>query len=196
MRIELLSLTLTLAALTACAGARKTARVEPLAPPVAPLVAERLELARPSSLEPLGCPIYAGDDRPDYDSQGLDCLVKWLREARTYLDDGGAPTAHTNAAAIEKNRALALKLAARTSNWLKNARFDTATAKPRAKTASAVELKDALESQQRYLNGVVYFQKGDYAAARVEWLLAKKLNPSNTDAKAGLAMLDKLDAGL
>ena len=50
----------------------------------------------------------------------------------------------------------------------------------------------ARQSQQHYLSGMVYFQKGDYEKARDEWLLAKQLDPTNADAEAGLEHIDKL----
>lgn len=180
MRLALIMLTLSL---TACSGARKTARVEPLAPEAGPLVATLLTA-------PVGCPIYDGVDRPDYDSQGLDCLVKWIQEAQSYLAAGGKPTVHTNAANIEKNRALARKLGARIETWLTGARPG------RRREAVPVPRKvapvDEQASQQSYLSGMIYYQRGEYEKARAEWLMAVKLDPSNSDAKAGLARLDKL----
>lgn len=50
----------------------------------------------------------------------------------------------------------------------------------------------ARQSQQHYLSGMVYYQKGDYEKARDEWLLAKQFDPANTDAEAGLVRLEKL----
>ena len=41
-------------------------------------------------------------------------------------------------------------------------------------------------SQQSYLEGVIYYQKGDYEKARDKWLHAKQLDPGNSDAIAGL----------
>lgn len=192
------------AALTACAGPRRTARVEPLAPPLAATVerglsADRLAVIEPLLLEPLGCPIYAGDDRPDYDSQGLDCLVKWMREASTYLAKGGEPTAYTSQKTFEKNRALARKLAARVEAWVEKARPDVASAPvpdDRRDPAPAPETLVAAgrESQQRFLNGIIYYQKGESEKARKEWLQAVKLDPSNADARAALAKLDSLSS--
>lgn len=47
-------------------------------------------------------------------------------------------------------------------------------------------------SQQAYLAGMIYFQKGDYDKARDEWTRAKQLDPSNSDADAGLKKIDQL----
>jgi tetratricopeptide (TPR) repeat protein len=48
------------------------------------------------------------------------------------------------------------------------------------------------QSQQAYLEGVIYYQKGDYEKARDKWMRAKQLDPSNTDAAAGLEKIEKL----
>lgn len=45
------------------------------------------------------------------------------------------------------------------------------------------------QSQQHYLSGVVFFQKGDYGKAQAEWTLACRLDPANVDAQAGLKRL-------
>ncbi|PIR16178.1 MAG: hypothetical protein COV48_10330 [Elusimicrobia bacterium CG11_big_fil_rev_8_21_14_0_20_64_6] len=47
-------------------------------------------------------------------------------------------------------------------------------------------------SQQSYLEGVIYYQKGDYEKARDKWLHAKQLDPANSDALAGLEKIEKL----
>jgi len=50
-------------------------------------------------------------------------------------------------------------------------------------------------SQQHYLSGVIFFQKGDYEKARDEWNLAVQLDPGNSDARAGLERIEKLYGG-
>lgn len=57
-------------------------------------------------------------------------------------------------------------------------------------TQSAESNKQA--SQQAYLEGVIYYQKGDYEKARDKWLHAKQLDPANSDALAGLEKIEKL----
>ncbi|MBI4678960.1 MAG: radical SAM protein [Elusimicrobia bacterium] len=52
--------------------------------------------------------------------------------------------------------------------------------------------KDRRASQQHYLSGVIYFQKGDYMKARDEWVLSRQLDPSNDDALAGLKRVEVL----
>ena len=55
--------------------------------------------------------------------------------------------------------------------------------------ARAVEDRD---SQQYYLEGVIYYQKGDYEKARRVWNEAVRLDPGNADAKAGLERIEKI----
>lgn len=47
-------------------------------------------------------------------------------------------------------------------------------------------------SQQAYLEGIIYYQKNDYDKAREKWMHAKQLDPSNSDAAAGLEKIEKL----
>lgn len=60
---------------------------------------------------------------------------------------------------------------------------------------------DTLEraAQQAYLEGVIYYQKGDYEKAGERWRKAKELAPKGSeaasDADAGLKNLDKLGVG-
>ena len=51
---------------------------------------------------------------------------------------------------------------------------------------------DAMSSQQLYLEGVIYYQKGDYEKARERWKKSAQLDPGNGDAKAGLERIEKL----
>lgn len=184
MNIKSVLLAASIATMTACVGSRQPVRLESAASsletPLAPL-----------SAEPLGCPVYAGDDRPDYDAQALDCIVKWLAEAREYRAKGGKPTKNTSLERFEGNRAAARKLSARLSNWLEKTRFDFPLAPTQSGSVARTPTISVAgqESQQRYLSGLILFQKGDTEGARREWLLAKQLDPSNADAKAALERL-------
>ena len=187
MNIKIISLAALIVTQTACVGPGKSAKLEPVTPALA---ADLTSL----STEPLGCAVYAGDDSPNYDAQALDCIVKWMGEAREYLAKGGRPTKYTSPESFESNRATAQKLAVRVSAWLGKTRFDAAAAP--AGGAKPVRTSSTLiasqESQQRYLNGIIFFQKGDNEGARREWLLAKQLDPANADAQAGLDRLEKV----
>lgn len=48
------------------------------------------------------------------------------------------------------------------------------------------------QSGQAYLAGMIYFQQGNYEKAREEFMRAKQLDPSNTDAIGGLERIEKL----
>ena len=57
---------------------------------------------------------------------------------------------------------------------------------------SETRSEDQRRSQQHYLSGVIYYDKGDYAKARDEWSTALRIDPDNVDAAAGLARVDRL----
>jgi tetratricopeptide (TPR) repeat protein len=57
---------------------------------------------------------------------------------------------------------------------------------------SEARSEDQRSSQQHYLTGVVYYDKGDYAKAREEWSAALRLDPDNADAATGLTRVDRL----
>jgi tetratricopeptide (TPR) repeat protein len=63
---------------------------------------------------------------------------------------------------------------------------------PAAATPAGTSDSAKQQSEQAYLSGVIYYQKGDYEKARDKWLSAKQLDPSNADAVAGLEKIDKL----
>lgn len=66
--------------------------------------------------------------------------------------------------------------------------------RPVAKEDQAARAAAALRaSQQHYLSGVIYFQKGAYAKAREEWRKSAELDPANTDARAGLDRLGEME---
>jgi hypothetical protein len=48
------------------------------------------------------------------------------------------------------------------------------------------------QARQRYLSGMVFFEKGDYEKALKEWELARELDPEDRDVAAGLARVRKL----
>ncbi|HAZ08792.1 MAG TPA: hypothetical protein DCZ01_09795 [Elusimicrobia bacterium] len=69
----------------------------------------------------------------------------------------------------------------------------TTAAMPEAAPPVAVSNENAKQqSGQAYLEGVIYYQKGDYDKARDKWLHAKQLDPGNSDAVAGLEKIEKL----
>ena len=146
--------------------------------------------------EPLGCAMYADEaGRPDHDAQSLQCIVDWLRRAQDYLARGGKPTKYTNQAAFDDYRARARTLNARLTKYLAQTRWQGQDGEPApvAAPAAAPAAEDALrQSEQAYLSGIIYFQKGDYDGAHAQWKRALQLNSGNDDAKAGLERIDAL----
>jgi Flp pilus assembly protein CpaB len=61
-----------------------------------------------------------------------------------------------------------------------------------AKAPANVALPPA---QQHYLEGVKYFQNGNYEKARGEWKAAKKLDPANAEVAAGLERIERILSG-
>ncbi|MBI3554356.1 MAG: hypothetical protein HY077_17805 [Elusimicrobia bacterium] len=60
---------------------------------------------------------------------------------------------------------------------------------PMRTAARTTKPKDAAaqrQAQQHFLSGLIFFQKGDAAKAREEWLLAQKLDPGDPEAPAAL----------
>jgi len=51
------------------------------------------------------------------------------------------------------------------------------------------------EAAKRYLKGLGLFQAGEYDKARAEWVVAKQLDPSNSNADAGLRRIDQMFGG-
>ena len=52
--------------------------------------------------------------------------------------------------------------------------------------------ENRMASQQHYLEGLKYFQNANYEKARDEWTIAKQLDPSNSDADAGMKRMEQL----
>jgi Flp pilus assembly protein TadD len=65
---------------------------------------------------------------------------------------------------------------------------------PEAPVTEAAPSSDR-DAQQAYLEGVIYFQKGDYEMARARWLKSRDLAPRGSDsARDAQAGLEKIDA--
>lgn len=162
----------------------ETAVALPIAPAMGAAAALTPELQRLSTaFEPLNCMIYAGDDRPDQDVAGVKCLLSTVQQTQYFVSKGGKPTQFINPAAFDHDRETARMLLKRLDKYFADAKYGDGEVSPDAHA----------QSEQAYLNGVIYFQKGDYELARKEWTRALKLDPASDDAKAGLSMLDKLE---
>lgn len=58
-----------------------------------------------------------------------------------------------------------------------------------------VSEENRLAAQQHYLEGLKYFQNSNYDKARDEWSIAKQLDPTNADTRAGLKRIEQILAG-
>lgn len=137
-----------------------------------------------------------------YDPKSADQLVARAKEQTRRESAAKARAAEAAKARAEdrkKQREEEARLAEETKKReeeekAKAAAAGTTAAQPPAAgappAASAESNKQA--SQQAYLEGVIYYQKGDYEKARDKWLHAKQLDPSNSDAIAGLEKIEKL----
>lgn len=102
--------------------------------------------------------------------------------------------AHADANAVMSVRAKLYGRKAVVYRYAKNMKSPTPqslkTAPPaqRAAPQPAVQ-RDPQMSQQLYLEGVIFYQKGDSAKTRERWEQALALDPKNDDARAGLEKL-------
>ncbi len=59
------------------------------------------------------------------------------------------------------------------------------------KPVSSKKSEDNRRRAQKHWNaGIIYFQAGDYAKSRDEWLLCRQFDPGNSDCQTGLQRLD------
>lgn len=81
------------------------------------------------------------------------------------------------------------------ADQLSGVRPPDTTTRRRESPPPAPGVRQPQESQMRYLNGVILYQKGNYLGAQKEWNAALQLDPENDDARAGLQKLEKLLSG-
>ncbi|HAH31310.1 MAG TPA: hypothetical protein DCL44_03235 [Elusimicrobia bacterium] len=65
----------------------------------------------------------------------------------------------------------------------------------KARQPQGITEENRLAAQQHYLEGLKYFQNANYDKARDEWTISKQLDPSNSDAGAGLKRIEQILAG-
>ncbi|MDD5627610.1 MAG: von Willebrand factor type A domain-containing protein [Elusimicrobia bacterium] len=71
-------------------------------------------------------------------------------------------------------------------------RAAAAPASPAQGPALPASEENRRQSQQYYLSGIIYYDKGDFEKARNEWAHALQLDPDNPDAQAGLQRIYNL----
>ncbi|MDE2491231.1 MAG: hypothetical protein KGM24_10315 [Elusimicrobia bacterium] len=138
-----------------------------------------------------------------YDPAAADQLIARAKEQKIREADAkkqAAERAKEQAAAAKKkaadeaaSAAEEKKKAAEQAAVAQSSAPAEAPAEPAAPALTSADAKK--QSQQNYLEGVIAFERGDYQTARNKWLRAKELDPSNSDAVAGLDKIDKLYGG-
>ena len=58
--------------------------------------------------------------------------------------------------------------------------------------AGRVSAEASEASRQKYIEGLEAFNQDDYERAREAWIVAKQLDPGNTDADMGLRKVEEL----
>ena len=58
--------------------------------------------------------------------------------------------------------------------------------------ATRVSAEASAASRQKYIEGLDAFNQDDYERARAAWIVAKQLDPGNTDADLGLRKVEEL----
>lgn len=71
----------------------------------------------------------------------------------------------------------------------------TSSSTSAANQKSIITEQNRISAQQHWQNGVKYLQSGDYQKAKDELLIAKKLDPSNSDVDAALKRIDQILSG-
>ncbi len=120
----------------------------------------------------------ASDDSVHARIDEVQCVSGWLERNA----DLGRSKDASGRKIYQKERKRARTLLKKIDGWVGSAEDQTPVVSDDAKR----------RAQQHYLSGIIYFQKGDYEKARDEWLLARKLDPSNDDVRAALGRVDRL----
>lgn len=66
---------------------------------------------------------------------------------------------------------------------------------PEAPKPEATSEDNKRQAMKHWHNGIIFFQKLDYAKARDEWLLCKQYDPTNKDCQDGLQRIDNTYGG-
>lgn len=61
-----------------------------------------------------------------------------------------------------------------------------------AAKAGKASAEDLVKAKEHYLEGLKYFQNGNYKKAKAEWEAAAKLTPNDRDVKAGLKRIEAI----
>jgi tetratricopeptide (TPR) repeat protein len=141
-----------------------------------------------------------------YDQRAADQLGARAREQIRREDEAKKQRAVAAKQREEAEKARAAELAKAEAAAKAKADADAKAAAASAATSTGTAKTDAgqtpatlgtseenkRQSQQYYLSGIIYYDKGDYEKARNEWTHSLQLDPANPDAKAGLERINNL----
>ena len=112
----------------------------------------------------------------------LKCIVEWM----TDYSARGSKFDKSDLSLYEKERVRARYVIRKLSKWVESVH---------ALGHKAVSEDEHLKSQQKYLSGILSFQKGDFDGAGKQWREALDLDPSNDDARVGIERIGKMMSG-
>ena len=61
-----------------------------------------------------------------------------------------------------------------------------------AAAAGKASAEDLIKAKELYMEGLKYFQNGNYEKAKAEWIAAAKLTPNDKDVNAGLKRIEAI----
>lgn len=61
-----------------------------------------------------------------------------------------------------------------------------------AAAAGKASAEDLVKAKEHYMEGLKYFQNGNYKKAKAEWKAAAKLTPNDKDVNAGLKRIEAI----
>ncbi|MBI4801228.1 MAG: hypothetical protein HY796_01775 [Elusimicrobia bacterium] len=127
----------------------------------------------------------------------LDKLISRAKEQMRFEADEKRRRVEAAAKQAKEDKERSEKEAADAAAALKKARESGATILdgPITSKTSVVTEENRMSGQQHYLEGLKYFQNSNYEKARDEWTIVKQLDPTNTDAEAGLKRIEQILTG-
>jgi len=131
-----------------------------------------------------------------YDQRAADQLIARSREQVRREEAAKKRAAELAKAKAEEQKRMAEEEAKAKAEAEAKAAAQQAAAKADAGASAAAASEDnKRQSQQYYLSGLIYYQKGDYEKARNDWTHALQLDPGSSDAKAGMERINNLYGG-
>ncbi len=124
-------------------------------------------------------------------AQAKDAIINRRKELKAEEEAARKKKEEMIAQAKKKAAEKKKQQTAQTSSVSSSTQTAQASTAPPLQTAQVSE-EDKKASKQHYLLGVEYYMNHNYEQAKNEWILAKKYNPENSDAAAGLEKIDQI----